>query len=151
MMVWGCITRKGVGKLVVVDGSIDAVKYWNIIDKNVPLSVEQCFRDQHHPDIFQHDNTSPHSARYTMVYLQLRKLLRIWWPSRSPNLNPIKNLWVYMKRELTKSPPRNKSHLIQKTFEIWENVPKPFIERLYNSTPARIGAVIKNKGFTTKY
>ena len=36
-------------------------------------------------------------------------------------------------------------------FKIWENVPKPFIERLYNSMPARIGAVIKTKGFMTKY
>ena len=84
VVVWGCITRNGVGKLVVVDGNIDAVKYCNIIDKSVPLSVEQCFGDQHHPVIFQHDNASPHSGRY----LQLRKLLRIRWPSQSPDLKP---------------------------------------------------------------
>ena len=55
-----------------------------------------------------------------------------------------------MERELNKTPPRNKSHLIQKIFDIWENVPKLFMERLYNSMPVRIAAV-KNKGFMTKY
>ena len=50
MMVRGCITRNGVGKLVVVDGNIDAVKFCNIIDKNISLLVKQCFGDQHHPD-----------------------------------------------------------------------------------------------------
>ena len=73
MMVWGCIIRNDVGNLVVVDGNIDAVKYCNIIGKNVSLSVEQGFRDQNHPVIFQHDNASPYSTRYTMVYLQVRK------------------------------------------------------------------------------
>ena len=116
-MVWGCITRNGVSKVVVVDGNIDAVKYCNIIDKNIPLSVEQCFGDQHHPVIFQHDNASPHSAGYIMIYLQLRKHLRIRWPSQSPDLNPIKNIWGYIKRELNKTPPRNKSHLIRKVLK----------------------------------
>ena len=74
VMAWGCIARNCVGKLVVFDGNIDAVKYFDIIDKNGPLSVGQCFGDQQTPDIFQHNNTSPYPARYTMIYLQLRKL-----------------------------------------------------------------------------
>ena len=44
----GCITRNGVGKLVVVYGNIDAVNHCDIIDKNILLSVWQYF--------FQHNN-----------------------------------------------------------------------------------------------
>ena len=32
-MVWGCISKNGVGKLVVFDGNIDAVKYCDIIQE----------------------------------------------------------------------------------------------------------------------
>ena len=68
VMVWGCISKNGVSKLVVVDGNIDAVKYGKIIEKIQPLLVKQCFGYKSHPIIFQHDNARPHSARYTMVY-----------------------------------------------------------------------------------
>eukprot|EP00794_Sanderia_malayensis_P013578 gene13578-14986_t len=132
VMVWGCMVW-----------NIDATKYCDLIDKNLPSSIKKCFGDKDHPIIFQQDNARPHSAKFTMIYFQLRSILRLTWPSQSPDLNPIENVWSYMKRKLNKDPPKNKTDLVQKIFKVWEDVPVVFLQRLYDSMQARLNAVIQ--------
>ena len=78
-------------------------------------------------------------------------------PPRSPDLNPIENLFHVVKRELEKqvivrSIQQETWHefkaRVQKT--IYE-IPISYINNLLLSMPKRIEAVIKCKGFRTKY
>ncbi len=51
VMVWGCNSKNGVGRLVVIDGKIDATKYCEIIDENLPSSIQKCFGNKDYPII----------------------------------------------------------------------------------------------------
>jgi hypothetical protein len=53
IMVWGCFLSRGVGKLTVIKGNMDAAKYINILANNLQESVDMMELDTF---IFQQDN-----------------------------------------------------------------------------------------------
>lgn len=46
---------------------------------------------------YQHDNWSVHRAKKVEEYLSKQPFETIQWPARSPDLNPIENIWGLIK------------------------------------------------------
>jgi transposase len=70
------------------------------------------------------------------------------FPSRSPDLNPIENLWKQLKASIAKQKPTSKAELIETIKREWKNMS---CEKLVNNMPQRVAAVLKAKGKITKY
>lgn len=101
---------------------------------------------------FQQDNDPKHSATVTKTWLRNEGIRVLEWPSQSPDLNPIENLWGIVKRELSKMPKAtNKMDLWRKVLQIWQTIPKEQCERLVDSMPRRCAAVVQNRGSTINY
>ena len=74
------------------------------------------------------------------------------WPSSSPDLNPIENLWHILQAKIQNRQPKIlKKDLIYGLIEEWEKLDIDIINHLIDSMPRRLQAVIDAKGGSTKY
>ena len=105
--------------------------------------------------IFQQDLAPAHTSRSTKTWFDAHAhdvpITVLDWPANSPDLNPIENLWGILKRKMRATRPNNKEELTASIKEIWASITPIECHRLISSMPRHIEAVIKAKGFPTKY
>ena len=133
----------------MVYGKVDTIGYTIIISSYLDDSAKLLRLKKNY--LFQQDNATCHVSKYTQQYLTKNKIKLLNWPSESPDLNIIENVWSYMKRNLSQIQIKNKKDLIDNITRIWYNIPKTYIKTLYKSIPKRIELVIRNKGSNIPY
>ena len=74
-------------------------------------------------------------------------------PPNSPDLNPIENIWAWMKHEITTKYMyvTSKAEMQRIAMEMWENFGDDKWNGIIASMPERMKAVIKAKGGHTQY
>jgi len=157
-MVWGCFTRRKMGPLVLVEGKLNASNYNNLLAANLLPFINELSREDHHNDgdgvfIFQEDNAPCHKAAAANIWKENNNVMVLPWPAQSPDLNPIENFWQDLKRRLRlknyKS--KNKIELFDLLKEEWFNTNPEKINKLIDSMPRRVDAVLKSGGNPTRY
>ena len=101
--------------------------------------------------IFQQDNAPCHTSRLMKDFFAQESIDVMPWPARSPDLNPIENLWVWIDRKLQEKPIKNLAELKQAVHEAWLNVPIDLCQKLIESMPKRIKSCIKARGGHINY
>ncbi|KAG9125886.1 hypothetical protein FRC07_005768 [Ceratobasidium sp. 392] len=152
IMVWGCITAQGVGRLHRIDGRLTAVRYTEILREQLLGTL----REHSIPPrraIFQHDNDPKHTARHTRDWIDNRRISLLPWPANSPDMNPIENVWDYLDRQVRMCPclPTSANGLWEILQEEWECIPQSYIDTLYDSMVSRVEELIAAKGGNTRY
>ncbi|ETN97406.1 hypothetical protein RFI_40123 [Reticulomyxa filosa] len=147
--VWGCFCANGVGELYRIEGELTSAQYENeVIKKCMPESADTLFMNTDW--IFQQDNAPVHKSTSTTRYLS-RHFNVIEWPAMSPDLNPIENIWAYLKRNVAQKNPKDENELFQAIKEEWALLSIRYLQDLVQSMPNRCKQVIKQKGWPTKY
>ena len=149
IMLWGCFSAAGTGRLVAIEGKMNAAKYRDILDENLLQSAQDLRLGQRFT--FQQDNDPKHTAKITKEWLHNNSVTVLEWPSQSPDLNPIEHLWRDLKMAVHQRLPSNLTELERICKEEWQRIPKSRCEKLVASFPKRLMAVLDQKGASTKY
>jgi len=164
-MIWGCFAGNKLGPIVFVDGSITQDVYMGVLEQNLTEYIEVLRGEGLNVIVFQQDNASPHTAKRTQRWLENAKqehgfsLMR--WPANSPDLNPIENLWAWLKLELHRRYPDTKhlpggpdavrAVLKDRLKEIWWEIGEEVLNKLVASMPHCVQQVIEASGWYTSY
>ena len=111
VMVWGCFSLRGIGKLVFVEGSVTSVKYVDILHMGLTGYKEDLKSGNY---IFQQENAPVHTAKHSKRFFEESKYNVLKWPAKSPDLNPIENIWAILKSAVSQANPRTMNDLKEK-------------------------------------
>jgi len=101
-----------------------------------------------------------HTAAKTKEWLDAHGVWVLPHPPHSPDLNPIEHVWKKMKDVLHRDFPalhllkNNTTNIatVEAALKVaWERVPQALIDRLVDSVPSRLEAVVQARGWYTKY
>lgn len=153
IMIWaGIVNDKVIGPFKVDDGvKLNSASYCQLLDETFFTWYKSQNRIFKRNSIFMQDNAPSHASKYTTKFLAKKgfsgkKLMS--WPSSSPDLNPIENLWALVKRELYQGGKQYSSKA-----ELWKAIQnktaaiKPAtIKSLTGSMDKRLVSMLENKG-----
>jgi hypothetical protein len=152
IMVWGCMGWNGVGILCEVEGKMDAKQYVTILEEFMVESIKE-LEIPEEKVIFQQDNDPKHTSKLASSWFENHGIQVLDWPAQSPDLNPIEHLWNLLKRRILayERPASGVWELWSRAQDEWRKIEQKECQRLIESLPRQLQAVIWAKGGHTKY
>lgn len=172
--VYGGISKHGKTSLVFVTGTtglkkryykvskkgrrqaysgVCAEEFQNIMVSHLEPEGKAIMQAAQQPDpTFLLDGASPHTAESTKQLLRSRGIATVVaWPPNSPDLNPIENLWAWMKNRVYARQYDNLEGLKAAVLEAWEAVPVSMLAKLMGSFNKRKRICAERGGDHTGY
>lgn len=151
VMIWGAISMDGrCGLHFIPRGStLKARDYLAIIQEKVLQ-----FMALRGTSILQQDGAPCHNAKLVKHWIDEQDEWQLLegWPGNSPDLNPIENCWVKVKKCVDKHSCSSYEELIDVVKRVWiHEITPDYCRKLIESMPQRLLACMKNKGSFIKY
>lgn len=152
VMVWGAITYDGVGRLLRVDGRMNASQYVDILESGLKSTLSN-FDKNLNDIIFQQDHDPKHDSNLARQWFINNNVNMLPYPSCSADMNIIEHVWNDIDIRLRNLPEQPKTHdeLWNLVENLWYSTSLDYIHNLYDSMKIRINALYKVKGSYTKY
>lgn len=169
--VYAGITRYGATDLVRVTGTtglaprftkpggvekfrgVGAKEFQHVLKRHLFPKAKQLLRGKAKgPPIFLLDGAPAHRAAATTNFMRTRKILCLKdWPPNSPDLNPIENLWAWLKRQVKAKNPKKAAAIWREAGAAWREVDAARCRKYMRSFNRRKLVCISKDGSYTGY
>ncbi|GBM85415.1 Transposable element Tc3 transposase [Araneus ventricosus] len=145
-----CFAYIGVGSVAFVSGKMNSQANQSVLPSHLLSNAEFLAGDNWK---YQQDNAPIHSSNSTKNWFQVNNVETLKWPAKSPDLNPIENLWGDLARRVY----ANGRHFtpsieLKSTIEDeWYKTDPELCQKLVSSMKTRIFEVIRRNGFYTGF
>ena len=162
--VWGGIGKDGVLGIHIFQGNLTAPRFVAILKESlIPAANDMYGKGKWN---LAHDNDPKHRALVTQNFLKSEKVISLLnlsnlspllgttvvnWPSRSPDVNPIENVWALLKADVAQKNPKSVEALISTIYDSWKKLDKNSIMNIFNSIYDRVDMLIEGDGEPLPY
>ena len=103
--------------------------------------------------IFPQDNAAIHTSKLTKDWFKTKNIKVLDCPTKSPDLNPIENLWGILSRRVYKNKCQfeDGKTLTSCIKQYWNKIPSETLRKLIDSMQNRCVEVLQLKGNKCKY
>ena len=150
IMVWAGISFNGCTDIAYISTRENSINYIETLERfMIPQFYEFCGLN----GVFQQDNAAIHSSNLTRTWFSDKGINLMAWPSRSPDLNPIENIWADLSRLVYRNGRQfnSVSDLKHAIDECWSSIEPDRIQNVIMSMKDRLIEVMSKKGGVTHY
>lgn len=150
VMVWGGFSSRGKLALAFISSRMKATDYVEVLAEHLLPRAHELVNENY---IFQQDNAPINKARLTMSWFENHSIQVLDWPARSPDMNPIENLWGIIARRVYKNGRQFQStgELKSAILDAWNEITPNCCERLCLGLKERVTELLICNGKNTKY
>ena len=133
--------------MYIFNKNLDTNLYIEILEFNLP-EMNKIMKNS---VILQFDNDPKHRSLKALEFYKENNIKIIDWPSNSPDLNPIENIWAIIKNKLCRQEFDNINKLRKRVEKEWDCLTKKNLQIYSNSTNNRIESSLLLSGKIAKY
>ena len=140
--VWGAISSRGTVSLSIFKENMNSQMYVDILKKKTQ-EMKNLYPEGF---VFMQDNDPKHKANITKNYLYKNFMDVLDWPAYSPDLNPIENIWGWLKAMVSKEIPQNLDDLEKIIKKHWKSITPMMIQPYIDGMEQRFRDVLSKHG-----
>ena len=143
----GTISSKGATNLHIYKENLEGKVYCQILAER-KIEMERLFPEGYY---YFYDRHSVHKSKVFNDWAKDNGIFPNLLPRKSSDLNPIENIWGWLKGSVGKEAPKSEAALIRSLKRNWKKMNKNFILPYINSLYERCEKCIKAKGDYINY
>ena len=151
-----CFCSRGPGFCESYRGKLDGKALKELLQRTIPETAADYYQTDPTKPGFEpwwllHDHSPQFKGGKVQTWLHNNGINCIEWPSYSPDLNPIENMWPRVHALMDKLQPKTDEEVADAFIKCWADLPLDLFTTHAQSMPERLQAVIDANGDATKY